>query len=1013
MMSILLLLLTTIKPIVFGFTPSISPDGKKIVFSYMGDLWITNDTLAYRLTDSKGYEISPIWSPEGKYIVFTSNRYGSFDLFVIPSDGSTDPKRLTYHPGYEAPLFIENGYVYFSSRRDEFRGAIFKISLSGGTPVKVWNFDVNRIVPGPGDTLIFERGYTPSWRRKYRGPANRDIWIMTRDTKFVKKITHFNGRDAYPMYSHYDGKIYFVSNDDKENSGNLYVMNMDGSGRKQLTHFKNEVLWPRISYDGKTVVFSVLGHLFLYHVDSGKLDTLHIFATQDKKFSNPFYKTLEKNATEIAPSPNGKELAFVVFGDIYVMGLDKKKDECNIRRITYTPEPEKDINWDPVSEKLVYTTLKDGNWNIYQVSPVDDSLLCKATEFKFKRLTNWKGTEKSPIFSPDGKRITFKARQGTLYVMNADGSHVRKLADFNDVLWVSWSWDSKWIAFSRTALGWREDVYVVKVDSSMKPLNISNHPNDDYKPMWSYDGRRISFASRDAEGNLLIKYVILKKEDADKGPKFFKSLKYSLKKPGIVKIDFDGIENRIKTVYRFHGGYNYYTQDKEGLNFLIQAEDLNANDIWMVDISGHKVKRITKGSVEPKMFFFSPDGKTIYYLTGEGEIFKSNLEGSSEPLSYHLNVLVDNQKLKKALTEELWWYLNDGFYDPHFHHVNWKAMFKKYLPFTMSTYDNEDFYVFVRFMLGELNASHLGIWGSGDKFNEKTGLIGITPEKTKHGFEVKRVIYNSPAFIKGIKRGDLILKIDGASLDTIKNFYSALVGKLGQKVKIIVQHPAKQETLCVRTVSFWKVRDLLYREWVRANREYVDIVSHGQLAYIHIQAMNLKSLKEFKHALYEQRNRKGLVLDIRYNGGGSTHDLILNILRRTRYLYSIDRGEREKEYSSLFSWDKPIVLLINSLCYSDAEIFPAGFKQLKLGIIVGTPTFGAVIGTNNVTLFDGVTVFRIPSEGWYRLNGKSLELGPVQPDVYVENPPIYDNRTGDPQLRKAIEILMKESKEGK
>ena len=998
MLGFLMAILVSINT--FAFSPAVSPDGKRVVFSYMGDLWevSVSDSIAHRLTDSKGYDTAPIFSPDGSKIVFASNRYGSYDLFVMPSDGSENPRRLTYHPGYEYPQFIKDNYLYFSSWRTEFRGAIYRIPLTGGTPERVYNFFMNRIIPGPGDSLIFERGFTHSWRRKYRGPANRDIWIMTKDAKFMKRLTHFDGRDAFPMYS--SGKIYFVSN--RENSGNLFVMNTDGSHVKQLTHFKNEVLDPRISEDGCTIVFTVLGQLYLYHVDSGRLDTLRFKAPMDKKFSDPYYKELTKNAAEIKVSPSGKELAFVVFGDIYVM--DTKTH--SVKRITYTPEPEKDLSWNPVREEIAFTTLKDGNWNIYKVDPVDDSLFVNATEFKFTRLTDTPFTEKNPVFSHDGKRIAYKTRQGTLWVMDANGQNRRKIADFNDVLWISWSWDSKWLAFSRTALGWREDVYVVKVDSNMAPVNISDHPDDDYKPMWSYDGRRISFASRDEEGNLFIKYVILRKEDADKDAKYFKSLKDSLKSAPEVKIDFDDIGSRIRTVYKFQGGYNYYTSDKWGLNFLIQAEDLNSNDIWMTDLSGHRVKRITKDNVEPKMFFFS--GKKIYYLTGEGEIFESDFEGNSKPMPFHLQILVHNGTFRKALFEELWWALNDGFYDPNFHGVNWKEMFKKYLPYARNAYENEDFYQFVRYMLGELNASHLGIWGSDDEFSEKSGVIGIVPVKTRKGIKVLQVIYNSPAYEAGIAKGDVLIKIDGVKLDTIKNYYSALIGKRNKKVKIIRIHEGKTDTLRVKAISYWKLRRMIYKEWVRANKQFVDSVSHHNLAYIHIRAMDMESVKEFKRELYAQRDRKGLVLDIRYNDGGSTHDIILDILRRAHYLYSVKRGEKEKEYRSLFSWDKPVVLIINSNCYSDAEIFPAGFKQLKLGKVVGTPTFGAVIGTDDITLFDGITVFRVPSEGWYRLNGKSLELGPVQPDIYVENPPIYDNTTGDPQLKKAISVLMKE-----
>ncbi len=984
----------------FGFTPAISPDGKKVVFSYDGDLWILEDSVARRLTDSKGYEISPIWSPDGRKIVFASNRYGSWDLFVIPSDGSDRPVRLTFHPGYEDPLFVSHDTVYFSSWRYEFRGAVYKIPINGGTPELAWNFNVNHMVPGPGDTLIFERGSTPSWRRKYRGPANRDIWIMTPDTKFMKKLTDFEGRDAYPMYSKFDGKIYFVSNDNPENVANLFVMNTDGSNRHQLTHFKDDVIWPSISEDGKSIVFSVLGKLYIYRVNTGTVRQLTIKVSADKKFSDPYYRTLKSRASEISISPDGKELAFVVFGDIFVKNLESGE----IKRVTCTPEPEKDISW--CGKKIIFTSLVDGNWNLYEATPVDDSLFSEATEFHIKRITSRKGTEKKPLCSPDGKKIAFLTDQGTLNVLDSEGN-VKRYSQFNDVVWISWSPDSKWLAFSRTALGWREDIYVVKVDSSMEPVNISNHPNDDYRPLWSSDGRRIAFASRDENGNLSIKYVILRKEDAGKTPDYFKTLKDS--SPGNVRIDFEDIGERIHTVYTFKGGYNYFNQDKWGLRFLVQAEDLNSNDIWMVDLAGDDVKRITKNSVSPKMFFFSPDGEKIYYLTENGKIFKATPNGESSPIPFTIKLLIDNAKFRRALMMQLWWALYDGFYDPHFHGIDWKAMFKKYLPYATSAYENRDFYIFVRFMLGEINASHLGIWGSGNDFSENTGLLGIVPEKVKEGYRIKRVIYNSPAFIKNLKPGDIITKIDGVKLDTVLNFYSALVGKRNKKVKIIVKNSGT-DTLKIKPVSYGKIRDLIYREWVKKNREFVDSISHGTLAYIHLIGMNLRTVKQFKRELYEQLDKKGLILDIRYNGGGSTHDIILNILRRTHYLYSIDRGEKKKEYSSLFSWNKPVVLLINSQCYSDAEIFPAGFKQLKLGIVVGTPTFGAVIGTNDITLFDGETVFRVPSEGWYTLEGKNLELGPVHPDIYVENPPLFDNTTGDPQLRKAVEVMLQQIK---
>ncbi len=976
----------------------------------MGDIWVVsiNGGVARRLTDSRGNDFGPLfWSEDGKYVFFVSDRYGNNDIFRMQVAGNEEPKRLTYHPADDRILFVKDGYVYFSSRRTEYRGAIYRVSEEGGMPERVWNFEVNSMTPAGPDTFYFERGFTRLWRRKYRGSANRDIWFMSGDS--MKKIAHFPGRDACPMYSKYDKKLYFISNDNQENITNLYVMNTDGTQRKEIAHFKDDIGCPFMSYSGRKIVFTVMGKIYVFDIPSRKLDSVSIILSEDKKFDNPYYRHLKSQATEIALSERTGEIAFVLFGDIYVMKLNNNGEPIMIKRITYTSMPEKNVVWNPVKEELVFASLRDGNWNLFSLEPIDDSLVSEATSFKVKRLTSSPSTEKSPVFSPDGKYIAFKKNQGTLYVMNNDGSEKRRISPYNDVLWVSWSWDSKYLAFSRTALGWREDIYVVKADGSQPPVNISQHPNDDYKPMWSYDGRRLEFASRDENGNLLIKYVVLRKEDAGKDENYFFSLKDSLNAPGEVKIDFDDIQSRVRTVYRFQGDYNYWTQDKWGLVFAVEAEDLGGDDIWKVNIKGEGLKRLTYNT-HPKMFLFDKSGNWIYYLSGKGRVYRVNLRGDKKPLPFSEYVEIDYRHLRKALFTEMWWLLNDGFYDPNFHGVNWKELYKKYLPFAQNTYNREEFYDIVRLMLGELNASHLGVWGKYTGIYENYGLLGGEYVRVKDGFRIKRVIYDSPLYLSGLKKGDVLLGIDEIKLDTVKNIYSAMRWLSGKKIKIKYKRGNKENYIKLKPQPFWKIRELLYKEWVRGNRRFVDSLSGGRLAYIHIPSMDLRSVSEFKKDLYAQRDKKGLILDIRYNGGGSTHDIILNILRRTRYLYSIERGKNEKEYSSLFSWDKPIVLVINSLCYSDAEIFPAGFRQLGLGKIVGTPTFGAVIGTNNVKLFDAETTFRVPEEGWYRLNGKSLELGPVSPDIYVENPPIYDNITNDPQLRRAVSVLLSEIK---
>ncbi len=1007
----LLWLTATISPGPGFSVPRPSPDGQWIAFSYQGDLWVVprSGGRALRLTDSEGYETGALWTPDGQEIVFYSSRYNKSHIFVMPADGSAPPRRLTFF-GNDWPLFLRGDTLYFASRRTEFREGVYRIPLHGASmPEKVLDFEVLNAAPVPGtDTLVIERGATRWWRRRYRGPASRDLWLTDLRGSFAKKITTFEGRDAWPMVSPRDHRIYFVSNEGPENTGNLWSMNLDGTDRRQLTHFTEEVLFPAMAADGSIIAFESLGNLYVYDVASGTVERLDIQVPRDPKGRDPFALTLTRDATHFALSPEGNELAFVVYGQVFVMEL-KDGEPGRIRQITHFHRPCRDVAWHPKREELVFSSLADGDWDLYVARPRYKKRFVADQVFEVRKLLDTPVTEYAPRYSPDGKLLAFLQNQGTLMVARSDGTGLRQMAPWNDVLWVDWSPDSRWLAFSRTALGWREDVYIVPADGSQEPFNLSDHPNDDYRPLWSSDGRRLSFASRNAEGDLWIKEVFLRKEDALRDRSWWEAHRDSLKLEGSVKIDFDGLHDRIHPVAQFRGGYNLYARSPDGQWFAVVAENLNQPDIWAVDFLGEGLKQLTTSGPDPKALFFGPKSKTVWYLDDNGRIYRVDLqEGAPQKLPFRVTLEFTYASYWEALLRQAYWVIKDGFYDPHFHGVDWDAMFQKYLPLARVQQNRATFYRIVRMMLGELNASHLGIWRSGPQpHNERIGYLGVAVQPVPGGLRVNRVVRNGPADRVGIRQGDVLLAVnDQPVADT--NLYALLRFTQGERVFLRLKHASgREETLEVEPIGLGELDDLLYEEWTEANRHFVDSVSHGTLAYIHVRAMDEESLERFKRDLYEQRDRQGLVLDIRYNGGGSTHDALLGILRRVHYLYSVERGDTTREYSSLFAWAKPIVLLINEHCYSDAEIFPQGFKELGLGTVVGTPTFGAVIGTQNLELFDGTT-FRQPEEGWYRLNGVSLENHPVRPDIRVDNPPQYDNRTGDPQLRKAVEILLQQ-----
>jgi tricorn protease len=723
----------------------------------------------------------------------------------------------------------------------------------------------------------------------------------------------------------------------------------------------------------------------------------------------PFsFQNFASDASEFTLSPTEKEIAFVVHGDIFVMQLKDGIPEQTVQ-LTSTPYVEKDLAWHPEKEILVYASMEDGDMDIFTIEPQKEKKFYDDLVFKIQKVLNTDNTEYKPRFSPNGKLIAYLKNHGELHVMGADGHESRKLGMDNDVLWIDWAPDSKWLTFSRTTLGWREDVFVVPADGNQEPTNISNHPNDDYKPMWSQDGRRIAFASRDAVGNLWMKYIFLLKEDEEKDREYWeKTATDTIVVAANVFIDFEDIGERIHTVTQVRGLYNRVAQSPDGRQFAIHSDNQGSNDIWTVDWLGKELKRVTSTNVNPRMFSVSRDRKKIQYLSGVGQIFVADITTTqSQPLGFNVQIGINKTTERAQVFKEAWWALQDGFYDSDFHGVDWKAMYNKYGDWALHTREQRDFHDIIRMMIGELNASHLGIWKVRPG-GEMTGEIGIVPDPSHEGagIKVSEVIPNTPAaeLKAAIKPGGLITHINGQEIEAGVNFYSLMRNLNNKEILITLQQEGKERDIRLTPVEPATMLRTAEKNWVRANKDYVHERTDQRIGYLYIASMDEEDLSQFEKDLYEEMSKDGLIIDIRYNGGGTIHDELLDILHRTAYAYSVERGG-QKSYSSLFRWDKPTVLLINEFCYSDAEIFPAGFKELKLGKIVGAPTYGAVIGTVDIKLHDG-TYFRVPGTGWFLLNGVNLENTPVEPDIYVENAPEEDGSSHDHQLTRAIEVLL-------
>ncbi|MBE0433167.1 PD40 domain-containing protein [candidate division WOR-3 bacterium] len=990
-----------------------SPDASRIAFSCHGDIWTVDAAggKAERLTVNPAYDSRPYWSPDGKMIAFMTDRWGNDDICVMPADGSRPPERITYHSIYDLPYgwSPDGNSVIFLSQRHTLMPVLYQVEITAGVPRVFLPFMAyNPTLLPDGKTVYFDRGGDAWWRRRYKGGANQEIWRKTLPDGKSERITDYAGMDACPMYSRVDNKIYFLSDRGPDTVSNLWRMDLDGKNPEQITFENEDVRFPRISFNGELIAYECFDEIGTYDVRTGQTRRLDIFCAQDYK-QEPFtIETFTAHASEFTLSPDEGELAFVVHGDIFVMEL-KEGMPGKIVQVTNTPFVEKDVSWHPRNEMLVYASLEDGDMDIYTIQPQKEEKFSEDLIFVTEKVLDTGNTEHKPVFSPDGEMIAYFKNHGELHVMRQDGTQSRRLCPDNDVLWIDWSPDSKWLAFSRTALGWREDVYVVRADGRQEPVNISNHPNDDYKPMWSQDGRRIAFASRDAIGNLWMKYVFLLKEDAERDTEYWeKTGSDTVQVAGPVVIDFENIGERVRTVTQVRGGYNRVAQSPDGRQFAIHSDNLGSNDIWTVDWLGKELKRVTQADVDPKMFSVSRDRKKIHYLSKDGSLFAADIAtAQAQPLAFQTRIKVDRDLERDQVFRQAWWALQDGFYDSDFHGVDWPAMYDKYREWALRSRETRDFHDVIRMMMGELNASHLGIWKS-ERNGEKNGSIGIIPDPFHEGagIRVLDVIPNTPAakLEAYIRAGDVITHINGRKIGKGADIDELLRDLSGKETMFTIARGKKDRDVRLTPEDPQSILRTVNKNWVQANKDYVHERSDRRIGYVYIASMGEANLRKFEADLYEEMDKEGLIIDIRYNGGGSIHDELLNILRRTAYAYSINRGG-QKSYSSLFKWDKPTVLLINEFCYSDAEIFPAGFKELGLGTVIGRPTFGAVIGTVDIELHEG-TNFRVPTTGWYLLTGVNLENTPVEPDIFVENAPEEDGSSQDTQLERAIELLL-------
>ncbi len=1030
--------------------PSASPDGEMIAFSYMGDIWaVPNEGGdAVRVTVHEAYDHSPRWSPDGSRIAFSSGREGNDDLYIINRLGGR-PERLTWHSADDqvACWAADGTNLLFTSGRESYQAYLYDTRVDRPhAGVLIQERTLGAALSPDGEWICWVKGYTPWWRKHYRGSASRDLWLRRTGGGENVKLTSWVGDDDCPMWTP-DGKALYYISEGNDSTANVWRIGVDVTSNPprpvgkpvQITfHDEWSIENASISADGTLIVYERHGRIWTKSTSEGDPMEVAITARSDDKWNTLLEKTMTSGATDFALSPDEDEIAFSVHGEIFVMELDDGEGTDHIRRITGTPARERNVTWSPDGETVYFESDRNGNIDIFAVRSTDEEekKLSLSRRIETKQLTDSSENDKSPTPSPDGEKIAFLRGIGYAWTMNVDGSGETMINDSPDVLFTRWSPDSKWIAISRSNLGSLEDVYILAADGSGEPYNLSRSPMDDYSPYWTDDGERLAWATRDDYGNIWLRYSWLTKEaslksddeweDEEKAEKGKKTDDEDSddeesdeeKKADPVTIEFDNLYNRRVTVTRLSGGYNPFNVSPDGKFYVVLSSQLDTDDLWLVSDKGDRITRLTTDGGNPGNVRFEKDSRGIYFLHRKGAIRHlrfdddGNIEKSSSgKVAYSAKLDIDLVAEAKQKFNEAWNLLYDGFYDADFHGVDWDALRIAYEERATSAYTIEEFSDVLKELIGELSASHLGVYPPAAKGTSTptTGFL-VDAAHDGQGVRVGKVFDESPADREEnrVHEGDYVMEVDGTKITSNANYFDLWNGKSGEKIDVVLAETPDGKngrTVTITPEGRRSQRKYLYEDWVDESRELAERLSDGKIGYVRMNAMGSGDIDRFEKDLWAEAGEKdALILDIRYNNGGSIHDQVITILQRRAYARMTSR-DREDSFNPVERWEKPVICLINERSYSDGEIFPHAFKTLGLGTLLGVPTFGAVIGTNDVALIDG-TYFRIPGSGWFSLDGDNMENNGVTPDIHVNSVPEELAHGRDRQLERAVEVLL-------
>jgi Tol biopolymer transport system component/C-terminal processing protease CtpA/Prc len=1011
------------KPITGAANPALSPDGSRIAFRYRGDIWIVpaQGGTAVRITDHVELDDQPVWSPDGKWVAFTSDRYGNSDVFAIPANGG-ETRQITYNAGSDIATDWQGDKILISSRRDSPWSGIYTVDARTLAVEKVYEHYLgagNARFSPDGRSIVAELNGYPWVRPRYYGSGAAALIVIDTATHTAKTVVSNDKQHLWPFFNEAGNQVYAVSYDDvtpssrklneepkkytdtADRTPNLWKYDLVGRG----TRVTGSVGAPVVSPDGLrngVLVYERMGKIYVF--ENGKEREVSIIAYSDSKNTDFERRVLTGDATDAVISPDNKSFAFVAESELWTVPIEKGegRNKDDAERLT---------TWEGIDGEPVWSP--DGK-TIFFVSDRGASVRPFALEVSTKQVKpiwNYEDDVMNLQLSPDGKTLAFWAtgNRGGLYtwdiastaepklVLSQPGTHFFNLSAGE----YAWSPDSKWFAVTRRQPGGLWNVWVVP-SAGGNAVNVTQRNVDYSSPAWSADGKFLYFYSTRSGGGVF--RMALQPEDED--PEEQKLEYKKPEKPVEIQIDFTNMQPRIRRLF-----------DQAGRNIVVDPETgklyyLVGNALWVANYDGEGRRQITDGIAT---FELAKDGKKAFGLrNGKPAVITLSGNYPVADVAFRGELVRDLNKVRSAAFIEFWRNYNRGFYDGNFHGRDWNALRTRYEPMLEGVGHRREFAELLNRLVGELESSHSEVSAApGGGTGPSSTLPGFNFDYSYKGpgIRVKELYERAPGTFQKTKisPGEYVMQINGKDVALNEKLWDVLNNQSGRDLELLVNStPSVQGARKVkyRAISPGTWTQMRYEQWVQSNRKWVEEKSGGKVGYVHIAGMGGGNRQTFNEEFFEYKQGKdAMIIDVRFNGGGNISDGLIDALEREPHGYYLPRDGFVETAPNDQVWKKPTVVLQNEDSFSNAEMFPYAMKQRGLAKTVGMPTSGYVIWTWGGRLVDGTSI-RMPMSGVYRMDGTPMENVGQKPDYLVpwSNDDYMSGK--DPQLEKALELLM-------